>query len=328
MNFPRAISPKSGFTLVELLVVIAIIGVLVALLLPAVQAARESGRRAHCQNSMRQIGIANHLFHDTYHRFPAGINIPIGNQSGAMIAGHPLVTSQKIRPPAVDGAFISVYEALLPFMELTSIKNDLNLSVREYANCNGKDSIGATVIATLICPSDVTNKVTFWPYDAPEYYFGQNSYMANGGTRSWFLDDSTVDGMFWINSQLTMSDVTDGTSNTILFGERYHFDPHPTFGKTMKLLGGWAWSNRYSAQDYIGSSAVPVNYKMPKNLQPGSPNFYEDPRINAFGSGHPTGANFTMVDGSTQFLSLESNAQLETLSRLCRRSDGQIVTAQ
>src|SRR5690349_21663118 len=133
---------RSAFTLIELLVVIAIIAVLIGLLLPAVQKVREAAARMQCSNNLKQIALAAHNHHDTYLRFPPGVNLPISNQSGAIFPSNVLVTSGKVGPPPVPGQFFSWAEAILPFVEQDNLQKNLNFSQREFVNCNGPSSMG------------------------------------------------------------------------------------------------------------------------------------------------------------------------------------------
>src|SRR5262249_43083409 len=132
------------------------------------------------------------------------------------------------------------------------------------------------------------------------------------------------DGVFYINSSVRIGDIKDGSSNTLLFGERYHKDLVYT---NIATLGGWAWSNYLAPQDYLLSTPVPVNYTLPPGTKLGSPLFLEDDRICAFGSAHPGGANFTMADGSVRFLALTSTGQLPLLQALSTRNGGEVVSA-
>ena len=320
LSFP---SRRTGFTLIELLVVIAIIAILIGLLVPAVQKVREAAARAQCSNNLKQVALAAHTHHDNLKRFPSGINVPISTASGAVFPTNALYTSGKIGQPPVPGQFISWPEALMPYYEQDNLRKNLDLTQREYANCNGPNSVGAQVIQILICPSDpMPNPVSTYTTGGVTYYFGMNSYGANGGTRSWYVGSMTTDGMFWINSRVRMTDITDGTSNTLLFGERWHYDPA---WNNIATLGGWAWTNYSSGQDYLLSTPLPVNYTLPAGVTPTQAQ--TDDRTCAFGSGHTGGANFAFGDGSVRFLTLTSNSDLPMLQALATRAGGEPVSA-
>ena len=282
---------RHAFTLIELLVVIAIIGILVGLIVPAVQLVRESAARAQCGNNLHQIALAAFSYHDDFRRFPAGINLPISSQSGAISSSNHLYLSGIIPEPPIPGKFISWPEALMPYFEQEGLRRYLDPTEREYANTVGPNSIGAQVIHLLICPSDsALQPVSTYVASGETFYFGMNSYGANGGTRSWYVTDMTNDGVFWINSGVRVEHITDGVSNTLMFGERLHFDPaYPEIND----LGGWAWANYYAAQDYIFSTPVPINFMVPEDIF--SPTSVTDDRVCAFGSGHTGGAEFRHV---------------------------------
>jgi prepilin-type processing-associated H-X9-DG protein len=120
--------------------------------------------------------------------------------------------------------------------------------------------------------------------------------------------------------------ITDGTSNTLMFGERFHKDPNWTAGTAnVNIVGGWAWANYNASQDYLFSTPVPVNYMLPAGSGPNPSFALTDNRICAFGSGHPSGANFCMADGTVRFLTLVSNADLPTLQALSTRAGNEAV---
>jgi prepilin-type N-terminal cleavage/methylation domain-containing protein/prepilin-type processing-associated H-X9-DG protein len=312
---------RQGFTLIELLVVIAIIGVLVGLLIPAVQKVREAANRMKCSNNLKQLGVAAHNYHDVFFTFPPGVNLPISKQSGAVFPSNFLYVTGVISNPPAGNRFISLFEFLLPYIEYENLYNAMDFTHREYANCNGQNSMGATVIPLLICPSDrITSSVSTYTTGGQTYYFGMNSYGGNEGTRSWYVSSMTTDGVFWINSHVKLADVMDGTAYTFLFGERYHFDQvYPAIDG----LGGWAWANYNAGQDYLLSTCQPVNYMLPPGTQTGPPNYPEDDRVACFGSGHPGGANFCFCDGSVRFVTYVENAQLPLYQALSTRAGGE-----
>jgi prepilin-type N-terminal cleavage/methylation domain-containing protein/prepilin-type processing-associated H-X9-DG protein len=313
---------RRGFTLIELLVVIAIIAILIGLLLPAVQKVREAAARMQCQNNLKQIGLAVMNFEGTYQHFPPGVNVPIGTASGMVFPTNTLVTSGKVTQPPFPNQFGSWMAYILPFVEQDNLQKQYNFNVREYGNCNGPNSTGAQIVKIYICPTDpMPNPVTTYTTGGVTYYFGMNSYLGNGGTRSWFVDANySVDGIFHLNSKVTIAGIMDGTSNTFMAGERYHKDPVYT---AIGGLGGWAWSNYQAPQDCIGSTRAPLNYTIP----PGTTlNFAsQDPRVAAFGSGHTTGANFVFCDGSVRFISTSGTGSLPNYQALSTRAGGEVT---
>ncbi len=322
---------KSGFTLIELLVVIAIIAILIGLLLPAVQKVREAAARATCANHLKQLGLAAHNYEGVNGKFPPGINLPISTASGAVFPTNSLYTSGKIQAPPFPNQFGSWFEYIFPFVEQDNLQKLVNFSTREYGNTNGPNSTGAQVVKIFICPSDPMPKnVTTYTSGGTTYHFGMNSYMGNGGTRAWYVSSATFDGVLYINSKVTINGITDGTSNTLFAGERYHQDPcmndaNMGAGKGMESLGGWAWANYSAHQDYIAGTTAPINYKLAPCSS--APSFaQQDPRVDAYGSGHSGGCNMVMCDGSVRFLTLTSAGDIVTLQRLAVPNDGQVVS--
>ncbi len=269
---------RLAFTLVELLVVIAIIGVLVALLLPAVQAAREAARRMSCQNNMRQFGIALHSYHDTVTKFPPG-SAWDGNTNLSV---------------AVN--CISAFAILMPYYEQANLQNLFDFKVNHN---DAKNVVAAgTTLKLLFCPSRRS------PMKNGNYAASDYALSAGSG------NDQTVDltqhkGIFNTNSNIKMADVTDGTSNTFAFGEKFV-----------------DWKNRGSTDGpaYRWGYHSTRNTVSPMNHYPLSP--WGDNDI-TFGSQHPTGSNFTFTDGSVHFLA--ENINLQLYQCLSNKADGQSV---
>ncbi len=186
--------PRRAFTLVELLVVIAIIGVLVALLLPAVQAAREAARRGQCQNHLKQVGLAAHNYHDTLLKFPPGWTNP--NQGATLCH-------------------------LLPYLEQTNKANTFDWTQNINNSASNAAARGQDV-AVYLCPSDAGQARFFT--GVGNQATGRNNYMPNVGS---YANVAEVDngnrwrsnGIFFRHSGLRMAEITDGTSNTAMFSE-------------------------------------------------------------------------------------------------------------
>jgi prepilin-type N-terminal cleavage/methylation domain-containing protein len=297
---------RRGFTLIELLVVIAIIAVLIGLLVPAVQKVREAAARAKCQNNLHQLALASHNFHDARGRFPAGVNLN-----------------------SPDPGYFSLFVALMPYFEedVAQIRYDLFKSSKNTAG--GPNALSATVIKILICPSDPLPSEV---YDYFGSYYAQISYGGNAGQRSYFFTDQTKDGIFYTNSSVRITDIKDGTSDTLLFGERRHqdvnFDLYYT-SSPIENWGGWAWANPFAMADVTLSAAVPLNYQTPPydpTIKRNTAPWYKlvDDRLCAFGSGHILGANFAFSDGSVHFL--QNSIPLITLQALSTRNGDEVVS--
>ncbi len=201
---PTGSRSRRAFTLVELLVVIAIIGVLVAILLPAVQAAREAARRSSCSNNLKQMGLAVQNFEGTYKVFPSSLKPVIPNASGQY-----------------DGW--SAQGQILPYLEQGSLYSGINFDLTYNGQTimvsGGPQAISSVRVATYQCPSEVNNRVRLNSSGIPEHY--PLTYGVNLGT--WFVfnpqNKQGGRGAFVPYHQQALSSIIDGLSNTICFGE-------------------------------------------------------------------------------------------------------------
>ncbi len=318
-----------GFTLVELLVVVAIIGILVSVLLPAVQAARESARRVQCQNQLRQLALATHEYHDAQLMFPSGVD-----------------QSLFLTPPVYR--CFSLFTYLLPYLEETSRALQWELQDPLLNTTGGTNARTAAVVGTFVCPSDVLPENPI--LSSQGWYQALTSYGGNGGTRSYFLPSATVDGIFHTTGPasepvqrqraIRFADVTDGTASTLLLGERSHSDINfESFGESgwVDRLSQWGWwavsAGRKAAGHVTMSAYAPLNYRLPFNYaarntavppanDPNVFQYYFDLRICAWGSNHPGGANLAFADGSVSFVG--DQIPLPTLQALGTRAGGEV----
>ncbi len=318
---------RFAFTLIELLVVIAIIGVLIGLLLPAVQKVREAAMRTQCINNLKQIGLACHAYHDTNGYLQRGYVLRTSTTSTAPNpAGQPAGVNREN-----NGTFI----AILPYIEQGNIYQNWKWQPARFStNAGPPNNPGNSTqqIKTYMCPTE-SGSVT-WPFEIlnANVYLGLTSYTGNAGTRAYngctnncSLAQEPGDGIFYKDSRVALTDITDGTSNTILFGERNYRETGPcTSGGrgipwNLTDWGGWGVTNgtNNGLGDNGGSSWVPVNFTCTSASDSGR-------RLNAWGSPHAGGAQFSFADGSARFLS--TSTDLVTLQALSTRAGGEPIS--
>ncbi len=334
----RLFRGRSGFTLVELLVVIAIIGILIALLLPAVQAAREAARRSTCTNHLKQLALSFHNYHDTNKTFPRAVyNVtmhePYCDPSSSWGCGSGGCRRQD------SGPFVKI----LPFMEQMALYSQYKMSCGLLATTN-KNLTFAARIETFVCPSDRLE--TGW---------AQSNYGWSAGPNLGWNDDSRMNGMMRWDHEVPMAEVTDGTSNTILLGERVIgdgdngrnsysdtvlsrpnpglTDPFPTqaqvdaWGASAGPITGAVWSqdSGHCGSMVWGSAFQRINEIAPPNWK------YPDVQTSGCGipagdgvrgarSRHPGGVNVAMGDASVRFVT--ETIDLPTWQYMGARNDG------
>ncbi len=195
---------RGGFTLVELLVVIAIIGILVALLLPAVQAAREAARRMTCGNNLKQLGLAVHNYHDTYTKFPFGVQRDFKFPNGQ---------------PSWNTNMLTWMVRVLPYMENKALHNKVDYSLHP-GNGGVNRPIRGRYLQVHICPSDRPD------YRVTQTY-GPTNYVACVGWRQntiWNPADKRR-GIFGVNNRISINGIKDGSSTTLMLSECKINDP-------------------------------------------------------------------------------------------------------
>lgn len=313
-----SVSKRRAFTLVELLVVIAIIGVLVALLLPAVQAAREAARRMSCGNNLKQIALGLHNYHDVHKSFPPDA-IWHGNRRGTTAT-------------MGDQRNYTWITLLLPFIEQSALHSQINFNLPalnefDRIQVDGEPARGL-MLEVLQCPSDF-----YW--DQAPRGFGTTSYAGNGGWDHHRRKHGDIAraGVFPLYDPVRISDITDGTTNTFMVSEtttRGYVRPtgvHRMHGGAGRLrsttqsvtrsafvaTAAWSgWNHAWVLLENKGSILTADGVGAPIWDKYGSPNHVVLPlwwwhhTINndwvGPGSMHPGGAQFALADGSVRFV--------------------------
>jgi prepilin-type N-terminal cleavage/methylation domain-containing protein/prepilin-type processing-associated H-X9-DG protein len=285
--------PK-GFTLIELLVVIAIIGVLIALLLPAVQSAREAARRAQCVNNLKQLALAAQNYHDQAGCFPA----------------HGYWAKYPGSPGSYTYGF-SVFMPILPQLEQQSAFNACNFDLPAYVNAGLVNlTVAGISLNALHCPSDTTDPspidTSFYGTPPPNLPNIQQftSYASNSGTWAVFLRPSNANyraeqtgakGVMYNDSHVKIADIKDGTSNTFAFSEH----AHGILNEADYPFYQWWNSGYWGDATFDSMYGVNPHKKFKKQIEIDGWWFVP---IEGASSFHPGGANYAMIDGSVRFI--------------------------
>ena len=302
-----------GFSLVELLVVIAIIGILIALLLPAVQAAREAARRLQCANHLKQVGLALHNYHSSHRVLPPG---------------------------GISSNELSFIVMLLPYLEQKALYDSFSFDAGDYrtlaadgsSTSKGKLENSLSCLSMFLCPScsvqrgNLSDQSNNYTERVPKTAEGQDTYTThyvgvmgprgtNPLTGADYLSEGptsyggfATQGVLYKNSRVRLDDISDGTSNTFSLGEV-----------------AWTGYQRYRTWIRGASNGAAVmgsckNLRNPINSQTALGNFNDG----AFGSEHPGGAHFAWCDGSVAFVA--ENADHAMLLSSGSRNGGEVNT--
>jgi prepilin-type processing-associated H-X9-DG protein len=312
--------------LIELLVVIAIIAIVIALLLPAVQAAREAARRLQCQNHLKQIGLAMHAYHDVWQAFPPAY------LTGPVPAG-----------PGLDSGW-AWGTLILPYLEQRPVYDAANFDFN-FGSANTEDSHGflgllanrtvmRTSISTFLCPSAEGGEGPLsLGYDSGTVIGAPGQYIASAGWMDSSVLPITGTGVFYPNSRVSIGDVSDGASATVMIGERSR---NLTDVAWSGILGLAPQLPLCTKQGWPVKSCVGIVFLLMGRTGPASDivsgsipggNTPNDPAAGAdgFWSRHPGGCQFLLCDGSVRFT--KETLAPQVFRALASRAGGEVIGA-
>lgn len=362
-----------GFTLVELLVVIAIIAVLIGLLLPAVQKVRAAASRAQCANNLKQVALGLHNFESVKGRFPPAV-------SYVSAAGGIMTPQGMIRSSPKDVTAMSLYNwvmVTLPYVEADAYYQQAVVNGRVGDNgsdwaspyfAGGRAALSANLPKLFLCPADAVKDTVYVNNGTdPVQYTSLCNYVINSGTHLHTGadgDDEQIevpdDGVSYFSSAVRIVNITDGTSNTLLLGERSFVDPAYdavakaifreqllNYGFPPELIdmylgmvsvgldfsGAWdgaSYNSDPSPRGYAIAGA-PINYRVRLTPAQAANPSASDPAVvlaynqrrHAYGSSHPGGANFAFCDGSVRFLS--DSTPFGVLRNMSTAASGEVI---
>ncbi|MEW4452254.1 DUF1559 domain-containing protein [Bremerella sp. JC817] len=333
----RSLRP-AGFTLVELLVVIAIIGVLIALLLPAVQMAREAARRMSCTNNLKQLGLALHNYHDTFLTFPR-------------------YNQRALASNASDSYSCGPHVKILPFIEQDAMYEQLKTTTQNfYRNiADAETLVQSNRLSAYVCPSDS-------PVGNDSRTANCNYPFSTGSNLGWNIAESRQNGVLRFSTETDFAAITDGTTNTIMIGEHVAGDGDDgAYRVGSDVVRGLSWSanestsqgaisqatidaagvacdnNKANHSSYAGlrwtrgtmeyaifNTLAPPNWRYPSCMTSSSTgNHGSSTGLYAARSRHPGGVNIALADASVRFLT--ESIDLTTYHAMGSRNGGEVV---
>jgi prepilin-type N-terminal cleavage/methylation domain-containing protein len=339
MNSPKLSQSYSGrrgaaFTLVELLVVIAIIGVLVALLLPAVQSAREAARRSTCQSNFKQVALALQNYHSAHGVFPDGTQYVTPASATA-----DNFTAKKFPPGAAANSYSGMGWGafILPYMEAQQVYDLIDFNHKDGFLANGSWEAAGKLIPGFVCPSERNEQA--WidcctgkeHLGGPGYDWRMSNMAGVADSRDAYAHDfvpiSRGKGILYNYSAVEARHITDGLSNTFIIGEITSAEGIDFGGDQVWVAHGWITRNVSDlGQGVNGPGSVPGGRddKVDPFDGDGGNRHDEFHREHGYASWHPQGAHFALADGSVQFIS--GDTDILVLWAMATKADGDIVS--